>query len=179
MRINDVHGKAAQLDAMAARGDAIAEFVVVAEIVDERFEAADFGEMPFRGGHHRAEHEIELPPQEPRDEDARREIRAIAESLEVGGEPAVSEPAVKTCDAADGGIRERGGDRAEKTRIDAHVAIADDDDFVARFADHAAKLVDLVARSKRVRTNQQTNRALGEIGNQFANDRNRRRPDRP
>ena len=84
MRVDDVHRKAAQLDAMAARGEAVAELVVVAEIIDQRFEAADFGEMFFRGGHHRAEHEIEFASaEEPRDEHARREIRAVAERFEI------------------------------------------------------------------------------------------------
>ena len=55
-------GKRAELDAMAARGDAIAELVVVAEIIGERFEAADFGEAPLGGGHHGAEHEVEPAP---------------------------------------------------------------------------------------------------------------------
>ena len=45
VRIDDVDRKSAQLDAMAARGDAIAELVIVAEIIGQRFKPADFSQM--------------------------------------------------------------------------------------------------------------------------------------
>ena len=68
-------------------GDAIAEFVVVAKIIDERFESADFSEAPLGGRHHGAEHEVEAATApEPCDEHSGREIGAIAEGLKIGGE---------------------------------------------------------------------------------------------
>ena len=80
-------GNWTECDAMAARGEPIAEFVIVAKIIDQRFEAADFSETLFSGRHHGAQHEIERAiTEEPRDEDTGREVRTIAESFERGGE---------------------------------------------------------------------------------------------
>src|SRR5579863_10065118 len=81
-RIDDGNGKSAELDAMAARGEAMAEFVIVAEIVGQRFEATDFGKVLFGGRHHGTEHEIERPiAEKPRDQHAGREVGAVAESF--------------------------------------------------------------------------------------------------
>ena len=152
-------GKRAELDAMAARGDAVAELVVVAEIIGERFEAADFGEAPLGSRHHGAEHEIEAATAtEPCDEHAGREIGAIAERFEIGGERSVGEPAIEAGDAADRRIAERRGDRPQESGIDADVAIGDDEDVVPRLARHAGELVDLVADAHGLRADQQTDR---------------------
>src|SRR6202035_2327943 len=76
-RVNDVHGKTAQLNAIASRGDAIAELVVVAEVIRQGFESADFGQVLFRRCHHRAQHEVDST-EIAGDEYARREVGAIA-----------------------------------------------------------------------------------------------------
>ena len=121
-RIDDGNGELAEIDAMAVGGEAIAEFVVVAKIIDQRFEAADFSEMLFSGRHHGAQHEIERAiAEEPRDEDARREVGAIAESFESGGKALVGQTAVEAGDPAYSRDREmarrsRGGSPARRER---------------------------------------------------------------
>src|ERR1700728_5350646 len=113
VRVDDFHWCADKLDTAVASGDAIAELVVVAKIIDQRFEATNFGELLFRGGHHGAEHEIQtLSTEQPRDEDARGEIGAVAERFEIRGQAIVGEPAIEAGHAADGGIREWRGDRS-------------------------------------------------------------------
>src|SRR6202007_3395954 len=52
-------------------------------------------------------------------------------------------------------------------------AVADCENFVLRFAHHAAKLVDLIADAQRLRANQETNPTLRKIARQFCNHRNR------
>ena len=44
---------------------------------------------------------------------------------------------------------------------------------MARFANHAAKLVDFIAGAQRLRTDEQSNRALRKIGDYFFDYRNR------
>src|SRR5690348_3413390 len=124
-RIDDGNGESAELDAMAARGEAMAEFIIVTEIIDQGFEAADFGQMLFGGRHHGAEHEIErLISQKPRDQHARSEIGAVAESFESGSEALFNQASIETGDTADVGIGKRRGDGPQKIRSDAYVAIA-------------------------------------------------------
>src|ERR1700722_2311421 len=57
--VHNVDRKPAELDAIATRGDAVAKFVVVAKVIDDRFESANFGEVLFGGGHYGTEHEIQ------------------------------------------------------------------------------------------------------------------------
>ena len=90
------------------------------------------------------------------------EIGAVAERFEIGGEGAVGEATIEAGDAADLRIAERRGDGAEESGFDADVAIADEHNFVARFAHHAAELVDLVARAERLGADEQANRARRE-----------------
>src|SRR5580658_6024708 len=58
LRVHDGNRKSAELDAMATRGDAIAQFVVIGKMVHQRFKTADFGEARLGGGHGGAEREI-------------------------------------------------------------------------------------------------------------------------
>src|ERR1700730_359630 len=169
------HGdrRGAQLDAIAPRGNPVPKLVVVAEMVHDRFEPSDFGPLPLRGGHNSPEHEIEVA-HEPCHQYARRKIGAIAERFEVGGERAIGQPAIETGHPAHLRLTEWTNDRAEKGRIDAHVTIAHNDDVVESLANHAAKLVDLVARSQRLRPDQKANGTLREIPNQLLDDRNGR-----
>src|SRR5277367_2503967 len=75
VRKHDGNWESAEFDAMAARGDAIAQFVIVGEMVHQRFEAADLGQMLFGGGHGGAESEINRSEQ-PRHQHARSKVRA-------------------------------------------------------------------------------------------------------
>ena len=153
---------------MAARGDAVAQLVVVREKIREGFESADFGEMLFGGGHDGAEHEIEFPIAELRgDEDTRGKIRGVAEGFEAGGERAVGEAAIEAGDTADARIAEGCNHGAQEALLDADVAIADDEEIVARFTGHAAELRDLVACAHGLRADEQANWATGKIANDF------------
>src|SRR6202041_1957976 len=172
-RVYDIYRKPAQLDPAAAHADAIAEFIVVAEVIHERFKYADFGEVLLRGGHHRAEHEAHAA-KKPCDQDSGREIGAIAQGLESGREGPLGQAAVQTGDAANCRVGKRCGHGAQEARFDAHVAVTDKDDLVACLADHAAELVDLVACAARLGANQQADPAPREISDQFPYDRDRR-----
>src|ERR1700745_3570016 len=82
-RIDDGNGESAELDPMATGCEAIGEFEIGTEKVAQRFEPADFSKMLFGGSHHGPEHEIERAISEkPRDQHARREVGAVAESFE-------------------------------------------------------------------------------------------------
>ena len=158
---------------MAVSCDTVSQLEVVAEVIDQGFEAADLREIFLRRRHDGAEHEIDLAAQ-PIDEHTGGEIGAVAHGLETGRERAVGEAAVEARDAAHFRIAKRASDCAQKARIDSHIAIGDDHDFMACFAHHAAKFIYLVARAERLRANQQTNRTLGKIHNNFLNYRDGR-----
>src|ERR1700735_345640 len=163
LRVNDVHGKTAQLNAIASRRDTIAELVVVAEVVDQGFEPSDFSQVPFRSCHHRAQHEVEST-EIAGDEYTRREVGAIAQRFEIGGESAVRQAAIEARYSSHFRTRERLHDRSKKSLLHANIAITDDHDIVACFATHAAEFFHLVADAQRFRTDQQPNRALRKIG---------------
>src|ERR1700683_3336413 len=128
--------------------------------------------MLFRGGHHGAEHKVE-PAEKTSDEHTWREIGAISQSFEIGGESPVRQAAVKTRHSAHLAIGKRPHYCAKETRPNANVAVADDHGVMARFANHAAKLVDFIAGAHWLRTDEQSNRALGKIGDYFFDYRNR------
>ena len=75
----------AEFHAVAVRGDSIAEFVVVGKMIDQRLESSDSRQLLFRGGHYRAQHEIEIT-QQPRHQNTRRKIGAVAERFDLGRE---------------------------------------------------------------------------------------------
>ena len=70
-------------------------------------------------------------------------------------------------------IAKRRNDGAQEAGFDADVAVADEEEIVARFAGHAAKLVDLVACAERLGTDQQANRTLRKIARSVFDGGNR------
>src|SRR6202049_605521 len=88
-----------QLDAVAMGRDAMAELVVVHEMIDQAFEAADFRKMFFRRGHRGAQGEIHAGCQ-PGANDARGEIRRVPDGFALGGERTVRQAAVEAGDPA-------------------------------------------------------------------------------
>src|SRR5271154_1264566 len=169
-RINDRNWKSAELDAMAARGNAIAQLVIVGKMVHQRFEAADFSEALLSSGHGGAQREIHRSEQ-PRNQNSRGKVRAVANRLEICSERAVRHAAIEASDRADRRIAKGSGDGAQVFRLDAHVAIADRQNFVPRLAYHAAKLVHFVADAPRLRADQQINAAIRKIAGQLCNHR--------
>src|SRR5208282_4296990 len=101
--VHDGNRKSAELDAMAARGDAVAQFVIVGKMIHQGFEAADFGEAGFGGGHRGAEREIHWS-EKPRHQDSRSEVRAVTNRFQIRSERAIGEAAIEAGDRADSRI---------------------------------------------------------------------------
>src|ERR1700722_6247137 len=173
VRINDVHREAAQLHAITARHDAVPQFVIVAEIIGQRFEPADFSEVLLGSSHHRAQHKIESA-EKPRHQHAGSEVGAVAQRFQIRREATIGQPAVQASHSANLWIMEWPYHRAKKIRIHANVAIADDYHLVPRFASHAAQFVNFVADPNFRRANKQANRTPRKITNHFLNNRHRR-----
>ncbi len=81
-------------------------------------------------------------------------------------------PARTTGDNADSGIVERCSDRREIAPIDAHVAVREDEDIVARRPEHVFEVCHLLIRGSDARTDDERDITGRQIANQGMSDRN-------
>ncbi len=81
---------------------------------------------------------------------------------------------IEAGDGAGFGIGERGSDVPEKIGWNAHVAVADDDHFVLRLADHAGELGDFVIGGVAAGAEEDADASLGKIADEPLDDRERR-----
>src|SRR5208282_5068988 len=96
-----------------------------------------------------------------------REIGRVAERFEDRAELPGRNAAVEARDRADLRIAKRRNDRSEIIPADANVAVADNENIVARFAGHPRELVDLVGSAELLRAFQQANAPIRKIADDF------------
>src|SRR5580693_4443115 len=76
-RIDNRYRKRAELNAIAVSGDTVSQLEIVAKVIDQSFEAADFRQIFLRCRHDGAQHEVDFAPQ-PIHEHTGGEIGAVA-----------------------------------------------------------------------------------------------------
>src|SRR5690348_2237276 len=167
------NGKRRYLDAVPQRGNAMTEFVIIREMIHQRFESADLRQSLFGRGHRGAQGEVHAA-ELPRGKDAGIEVRSVSEGFHFRNECAIGDTSIKASNGSDLRVCERRGDGVQVAWSDANIAIADNQDVVLRFAHHAAELVYLVAGAKRRSADKQANVALRKISDQLFDDRHSR-----
>ncbi len=144
------HRLGQQLHAIAARGDAAAEFVIVRVQIEQRREAADFREALAGERHRRAHHEFqpfELRRHERRAAERHRRPHAIHRRHHA----ARLASAIERGDAADARIAEFRGHLAKVIRLHAHIAIADGKKIEARLLREPRELRHFIVRAAKIR----------------------------
>ena len=122
--------RGAEFDSLAGRGDPTAEFVVVGQVVEQRFEAADGGEIGAAEGQRRAQSEVQSVFEESCAQNSGHEVGGDAEGLEARAEGMGGLGAIEAGDQADLRVGERSDDLLQIIGGDADVAVVYEQNFV-------------------------------------------------
>ena len=163
----DDHG--AQLDAVAALGDLIAELVVVGEVVHQRAEAADFIELLPARRHHRAEGEVQWLERAGLEHLA-PEVRVHRHGLPLHRERGRVGERVEAVHEAGLRVEEGLEDLREEVRRHARVGVADDEVVVLREAFEVDERGDLGVGAELLGTEDELGVGLRVFGDELADN---------
>src|ERR1700733_7069753 len=165
---NHVDRLARNFHAISELCDAVAEFEIVGVIVDQRFKAPDARKSFFAGSHGGAvskKNSFQLIG----NKRATAELNGCTEAIELRAKVAFFNASENGSDRADRGIFEIFDDHSEIVRLDADVAIAEDEKIVARFADEAHHFADFIAVAEIFRADEHPDFRPRKIGHHFLN----------
>ena len=163
----DDHG--AQLDAVAALGDLVAELVVVGEVVHERAEAADLIELLPARRHHRAEGEVQRLERAGLEHLA-PEVRVHGHGLPLHRERGRVREGVEAVHEASLRVAEGLEDLGEEVRRHAGVGVADDEVLVLREAFEVDERGDLGVGAELLGAVDELGVDLRVLGDEFADE---------
>ena len=158
----------AEFNSLSGGGDAAAEFIVVGQIVQQRFEAADGFEVAAAERQRGTQPEAQSLFQKPRAQNARHKVSADAQGFEARAQSRAGDTAVKTSHQSDGSVRERRDYLAQIIRRNPDIAVVHQQEFVARCRQHLRQIADFDIRSQNALANNQFNRKRGIFRLQLA-----------